>query len=117
MTDVSDILLKQMELDRALGLHEQNQRSTMTNLVIVVDAVAFGFLAERGLSNQSLAVTIPLVFLGLYGALSATKFYERWQAHAVRSRALQLRLDELLPDLRLVLTEEQPRHSTMRTIR
>ncbi len=73
-----------------------------TNMIMVISAAAFGFLAQAGLDRQTSVVTIPLIALGLNGALASGKFYERYQMHA--SRAHRLRLDELAPGLSLQQT-------------
>jgi hypothetical protein len=101
MGDAADILLKQLEIENARELHIENQRAAMTNMILVIAAAAFGFIAQKGLGHRALVVTIPLIGLGLYGALASGKFYERFQLHASRAHKLRLRLDELTPGMGL----------------
>ncbi|MFC9440578.1 hypothetical protein [Nocardia sp. NPDC057030] len=123
MADVNDILLKQMELERAQALHVENQRATLSNMILVLSAAGLGFLAQRGLGTSSLAVTIPLIGLGWYGALSTARLYERFLHHYDLQVAMQVRLDAQLPELQLIETIQQTnaghdvRHPRIRRIR
>jgi hypothetical protein len=104
MADAADILLKQLEIENSREFHIENQRSAMTNMILVITAAALGFIAQTGLERRALVVTIPLIGLGLYGALASGKFYERFQMHASRAHRLRNRLDELVPGMSLQQT-------------
>jgi hypothetical protein len=102
MADEVDVLLKMWQEQRDQARQQENQRSTMTNLVLVVAAAGFGFLAKYGIRDaKMLLVTGPLTVLGAYGAISCAKFYERYHLHIAGALALKNRLDETYPQLRL----------------
>ncbi|TDB83539.1 hypothetical protein E1264_27980 [Actinomadura sp. KC216] len=107
MSEVREILLKQLEIEHSQSLHEQHQRATLTNMILVVTAAALGFISQKGLRSEMLAVTLPLTFLGVFGALATGKFYERFGYHVKRMKALQGRLDDLVADLNLAVTLQQ----------
>ncbi|MFD0684013.1 hypothetical protein [Actinomadura fibrosa] len=104
MADVSDVLLKHWEDQRAKFRHSEDQRATLTNMILVISSLGFGLIGQRGLRDSMLAVTVPLVVIGAYGALATAKLAERATMHNRQGREFSDRLDELLPDLRLKQT-------------
>ncbi|WP_135236314.1 hypothetical protein [Nocardia sp. CS682] len=107
MADVADVLLKQMESERAQAMHSETQRSVLSNMILVLSAAGLGFLSQRGLRPSALVITLPLLGIGLYGALATAKFYERFLFHYRQECAMRSRLDALLPELGLVDTVRQ----------
>jgi hypothetical protein len=101
IAEVTDILIKHWEDQRSKFRHTEDQRSALTNMVLLIVSVGLGFIAQRGLRDSMLAVTIPLVAVGLYGAITSAKLAERATMHNAQGRAFSDRLDELIPDLRL----------------
>jgi hypothetical protein len=101
VADTTDILLKHWEDQRTKFRHSEDQRATLTNIVLVVSSIGFGFLAKQGLRDSMLAATIPLTIIGLYGVIASAKLAERASLHNRQGRAFADRLDELLPDLQL----------------
>ncbi|MQY03490.1 hypothetical protein [Actinomadura macrotermitis] len=111
MADVSDILLKHWEDQRAKSRHSEDQRATLTNMILVLSSLGFALIGQRGLRDPMLAVTIPLIALGAYGALATAKLAERATIHNRQGREFADRLDELMPELRLKQTYAAARES------
>ena len=112
MTEDSDLLIKLHEEEWSLIRHYEEQRATITNIVLVIASVAVGLIVQKGVTMDSLPVAILLAALGIYGAVSVTKLYERTQyANAVEGH-FAARLDELHPNakIRQLKAEAQAAH-------
>ena len=90
----SDILLAYWQEQRIQARHSEEQRATLTNLILIISAATLGFLSQWGWTLRSLALTIPLVFLGLYGAIASAKLYERNLYHYEQAMAFSRLLSE-----------------------
>lgn len=101
MADDTDVLLKLCEEQWTQGRHSESQRATVTNIVFTISAVIIGFLVQKGFSLTSLPLAILLILLGIYGAVTSAKLYERWQFHMRRARYWRRRIDELHPDAQI----------------
>ena len=99
MVDSTDILLQHWDEQRAQSRQCEDQRATMTNIILLVASAALGFIAQRGLDRLMLLVTVPLVVVGLFGAVASAKFYERFRLHNRQARRITDQLVEHLPDL------------------
>ena len=106
MADETDILLKLCEEEWAQARQCENQRAIITNIVLVIASAALGFLSQMGLSIEMLSVTIFLIVIGIYGALTSQKYYERYQFHIERARAWFRRLEELHPKSQITKIKE-----------
>ncbi|MFJ4785866.1 hypothetical protein [Streptomyces sp. NPDC088794] len=102
MADETDVLLDLWKGQRDEARQMENQRATLTNIVIIVTAAALGFLAQQGsLRASSLGVTLPLCLLGSFGALASAKYGERWAVHSGLADALRLEVGLRHPGLSL----------------
>lgn len=101
MVDEPEIILQFWQDRRTQARQSENQRATLTNLVLLIESAALGFIANRGLEPEMLALTITLILLGVYGAVGVLKLYERHQLHATEAREIAKRLDELNPKLHI----------------
>jgi hypothetical protein len=102
MADDTDVLLKMYDEQWTQARHIEDQRATITNIVVVIASAILGFIVQQGLSIEILPVTILLVVLGVYGAISSEKLYERFQFCVNRATVLRKRVDELHPNIKLV---------------
>src|ERR1700733_7818455 len=73
MATDSDVLLAYWQEQRNQARHSEDQRATLTNLILIISAATLGFLSQWGWTLRSLSITVPLVFLGLYGAIASAK--------------------------------------------
>ena len=102
MADDTDVLIKFCEDEWAQARQSETQRAMMTNFIIVLFGVVFGFIIEIGFVKKILPLAGLLIFIGIYGALVSAKFYERWQYARRRVRYWRKRIDELHPDAKLL---------------
>ncbi len=102
MADDTDVLLKMYDEQWTQARHVENQRATITNIVVVIASAILGFIVQKGLGTEILPITILLMVLGIYGAISSEKLYERFQFCTNRATALRKRIDELHPNSRLI---------------
>ncbi|MGW0580453.1 hypothetical protein ACWD25_31865 [Streptomyces sp. NPDC002920] len=82
MANDTDVLLELLKMQREEARHTENQRATLTNIVILVTAAGLGFLAQQGSLRMSwLGVTLPMLGLGAFGAVACWKYGERWAGY------------------------------------
>jgi hypothetical protein len=101
MSSDFDILLKLNEDEWSLIRHYEDQRATVTNFVLAMASLAIGFLVQKGLALDTLPVAILLIVLGVYGAITVAKLYERTQYAAALAKSYMIRLSELYPSIGL----------------
>jgi hypothetical protein len=99
--DSADVLLKHWEDQRAASRQSEEQRATLTNILLAISAVALGLISQQGLSRSMLAVTAALTFVGLFGAIASEKLYERFAWHNKQARELSEQLETIVPGLNL----------------
>lgn len=113
----SDVLLAYWQEQRTHARHTEDQRATLTNLILIISAATLGFLSQWGWTLRSLSITVPLIFLGLYGAVASEKLYERNLHHHRQAGAFSRLLsettgapdhDEALQDVRRDFAAEHP---------
>ena len=123
MADGIDVILQLWKEQREADRQTENQRATLTNIIIIVVAAGLGFIARTGLRSSMLVVTIPMMVLGLYGAFACLKFHERCAFHVGRARGLRKKIAEQFPDLaieaalRASSREQRGRFPRLRKIR
>ena len=101
MADETDVLIQQWLSRWEQIRHSENQRATITNMVLVLAAAGIGFIAQKGAGPDLLFVSGALVLLGIFGALSSAKYYERFKLHLREAGALRQKIDERFPQLGL----------------
>lgn len=62
--------------------HHEEQRATMTGVVLALAGAIVGLLAIKDLSPNSWPLSVFLVMLGLFGAMLSAKHYEKSRFHA-----------------------------------
>jgi len=107
MADEVDVLLKFCDEQWTQCRQLETQRALVTNFVITIAAASLAFIGTKGFVEASLPIGGFLIFLGLYGAVTSEKLYERWQFTRNRSRYWRKRIDELKPDTRLLELQNQ----------
>jgi hypothetical protein len=106
MNELTAFLLRAMEENQIHARQAEDKRAVLANIVLVLAFAAIGALTFTGLARRALPLTLLLVFLGIYGAITTTKLYERSQYHILRARKLRARLDELFPDAQVELLQK-----------
>lgn len=77
--------------------HTENQRATLTNLIMLVSSATVGLLVDRGPGAASGPLGGLLILLGTYGSAITLKLYERHRFIKTRLDHLYRQLDELNP--------------------
>ena len=106
MADDTDVLLKIYQEQWAQARQHENQRVTITNIVLLISSAIVGFITQQGVSPQMLPVAILLVIVGIFGAVACSKLYEVSELHFGRVRALYDRLNVLHPKTHLKKIKE-----------
>jgi hypothetical protein len=73
MADTTDILMSMIEENWNQVRHSEDQRATITNLIIIVVSVIHGVLTQTGFTRKALPLTLLLIILGLYGIVVTAK--------------------------------------------
>jgi hypothetical protein len=105
--DTAEILLRMVEENWTHVRHSEDQRATITNLLIIVVSVIQGILTQTGFTKNILPLTLLLIILGLYGIIATAKLHERSQMHINRARKLRHRLDELCPEAQVQVLQNE----------
>ncbi|GGT80913.1 hypothetical protein [Actinomadura citrea] len=72
----------------------ETQRSTLTNLLIVITAALSALIVQQRFSLYILPLCVFISMAGLYGAVAVSKYYERAAYHLSQARALTRELRE-----------------------
>ncbi len=113
MADKADVLLALFSEERSQARQSEDQRATLSNIILVIVGAGLAFVTDRGLGASALAVSVPMALIGVYGAIATGKYFERWYRHWMRSYAYQAQLFQLYPDIDARLSQyshEQTRH-------
>ncbi len=102
IVDQGEVILQAWQEQWRLARQSEDQRASMTNIILLISSVAFGFVAQQGIRDSIVAVTIPLTLLGAFGAMAAAKYHERFRFHVALARPLWARLGALYPDAQLL---------------
>jgi len=82
--------------------HIENQRATITNIVILIVSAILGFIVEKKFSPDLFPLSLLLVILGVYGAITTAKLYERHQFAQARLDHWYKHIDKLHPDAQIL---------------
>jgi fatty-acid desaturase len=66
----------------------ETQRSTLTNFLLVITAALSALIVQQKFSVATIPLCVFIILLGLYGALTVAKYYERASYHLSQARAL-----------------------------
>lgn len=76
--DVKDVLGKFIQEHYSQLRHYETQRSTVSNLLVIVAATILAFITyNKALTRSDLPLTIMLFMIELVGAAFCIKYYER----------------------------------------
>jgi hypothetical protein len=73
----------------------ETQRSLLTNYLLVITAALSALIAQQKFALTTLPLSILIIAIGLYGALSSAKYHERAAYHLSQARALTKALTDL----------------------
>jgi TctA family transporter len=99
MTDELEVLLQFHQCQLELIVHQEGQRTSATNLIMIVTAGVTGLATFDGALNVAdLPLTLLLIILGIFGAVFSLKHYERFRWHLQHAIALQVQIEKLVPN-------------------
>ena len=99
-------LQKLYEEQRSQRRQSESQRSTLTNILILIDAGLIALMGSQHFSPGMLYIAQILMFFGLFGVLSSLKYYERSRLHWRRSRYYEKKIAELVSTNPIELREK-----------
>ena len=105
MADDTDVLIMLCEHEWAQAKQSEDQRATISNIVLLVASILIGLVVQSELTREYLPLSAFLIVLGIYGAITSEKLYERHQFHFERARVFRHKMIDLHPVTRL--TEER----------
>lgn len=97
MANQVDVLLEYWKEQRAQARHTEVQRAVLTNLILLIAAASLGFIAQQGLRRTALAVSVLLILLGIFGAMTTVKYYERYNHHIEQAKEFSRKIARLHP--------------------
>src|SRR5579875_869627 len=114
MEEASTFMLQILAEERTQARQSEDQRSTSTGIIVVIAAAIQGALTQTGFTHSAIPLTITLVCLGIFGAISSVKLYERYQYHINRAKKLRLKIEEFYPQtcIQSVLDSADNEHMT-----
>jgi hypothetical protein len=101
MQESTEVILRLIEQNYSQLRQHEDQRATITGLIIVIASAIQGGLTQTGFSKNALTLTTTLIILGLFGIVACTKLRERYVFHSRRLRKLFDCLDKLVPDIHI----------------
>lgn len=89
MPDASDEAIRAYWKEHREQLRQcETQRSTLTNLLIVVTAALSALIVQQKFTLNVVPLCIFVVLTGAYGAVAVSKYHERASYHLSQARAL-----------------------------
>jgi hypothetical protein len=102
-----DILLAYSKEEWEQRRQSENQRSTMTNFILTISSAAMLLIINKGFGFEALPFAILLIPLGLFGAITAEKLYERGEYHIAHTREWRDKINNLYPEAELLRLREK----------
>ncbi len=72
------------------------QRTAITNFTMTLTAGLVAVISVNGFNQHTILITSFIIILGIYGALTTRKLYERSIYHFTRSRICMNNLDSMI---------------------
>ncbi|HEY9748366.1 MAG TPA: hypothetical protein V6C63_06800 [Allocoleopsis sp.] len=101
MADSTDVLLKLCEQRWAEVKQAEDQRSALSNIILLIASAIVGIFTQKGLDSNNLPLSLLLIFLGIYGAIGSRKYRERIHYSLSILKLYRDRLNELYPDAQI----------------
>jgi hypothetical protein len=81
--------------------HVENQRSTLTNIILLSESATLALIVERGFTPNTIPLSVLLVVLGIFGIVATKKYYERYRFAQRRLEEFYKRLSRMLPSAKI----------------
>lgn len=99
--DTKEILVELIKSNLDEIRHTENHRANITNIILIIVGGVLALLSNDKLDNQTLYVSVFLIFLGLFGVFVTRKLYERQKWYMGRVSDLYGRIDLLDKELKI----------------
>ena len=96
-----EVLVKAFEESMTSARQAEDQRATITNFLVTIAAALLAFIVQKDFSPATLALSLFIIAIGLFGMLASIKFAQHYHVHWTRADLFQKRLDELCPEAQL----------------
>lgn len=81
MKDI-DALFELLKVQKDFAIHHENQRSTISNLLLTVAIILIGFITyDHDIARSDLPASFFLVIIGIFSCFFTLKNYERFRFH------------------------------------
>jgi len=107
MEDDTQVLIEFCKQCWVEAKQSEDQRATLTNIILGVASAVTVLIAQKGLAKDTLPLSVLLIVLGIYGAVASEKLYERHQMHSTRASVYRERIDELHPNAQLLVRRSE----------
>jgi hypothetical protein len=102
MPDSINVLLAMYNEQCTQARHYESQRATVSGFLLAIAAALVGLITyDKSITRSDLPPAIFLFVLGVFGALSSFKHYERSLRHGKRAQEYREKLNELIPALKI----------------
>lgn len=85
----------------------EEQRATITNIVIGLFTLAQGFIVQQSFSWGAALIAVVIILLGIYGYVACSKLYERFRLATNRVGEMMKDLDQIYPNARIRELQKQ----------
>lgn len=92
------VLLKMYEESMIQRRHHETSRTTLSNILIAIDAVLIGLIVDNGIEKTDLWLVLLLMYFSIFGILSSISFLERYNLYWRKSRVFREQMDIVMED-------------------
>jgi hypothetical protein len=90
--------------------HYESQRSTVTNLLIIIAAALLAFITyDKAITRADIPLACMLFMIGVFGATFSLKYHERASLHYQRVLKYRDKLDKLFDPPFIIALKERSR--------
>ncbi len=101
MKESTEVILLLIEQNYAQMKQSEDQRATISSVVVLVAAAIQGGLTQVGFNKNALTITVTLIIFGSFGMLASEKLSERRSYYQYKIRNLYEKLEDLVPEAEL----------------
>jgi hypothetical protein len=94
MAESADVVLAYWGEHRQQARQSEDQRSQLTNYILVIVTAISGFIVQQNLKPATAVLSVLIALIGVYGAVAVAKYHERADYHLLQARALTRALVE-----------------------
>lgn len=100
-----EVLLKSFGESFSEARQVENQRTSMSNFLIIITAAIFAFVSSQGFSYNTIPISILMILLGVFGFFMSAKYAQRFHRNYTTVRLIRKRINELCPESQILEIE------------